>query len=91
MGQYQRTVSVRLCCLGPCAGLLYPIWQIYSTTRIFTVIAVTQILVGLDVTARYNCEVCMFDICFICGCDLIGHDPKVETVFELVSKPLRCT
>ncbi|KAI0278276.1 hypothetical protein BGY98DRAFT_1096840 [Russula aff. rugulosa BPL654] len=54
---------------------------IYSTTRIFTLIAVILTLVGLD-TLRYNCEVRMFHICFICGCDLIGYDPKVEIVFQ---------
>ncbi len=26
-------------------------------------------------------------IWFICGCDLIGHDPKVEYIFQFVSKP----
>ena len=45
-------------------------------------------LVGFNVTARYNCQVRICHICIICDCDLIGHDPKVEVVFELVSKPL---
>ena len=29
----------------------------------------------------------MFHIGIICGCDLIGHDLKVETVFQLVNNP----
>jgi hypothetical protein len=84
MGSYQ-------CTRGPGAGLVYPVWQIYSTTRIFTLIAVILTLVDIDDTARYNCEVRVIRICFICGGDLIGRDPKVKTVFLFVSKPLRCT
>jgi hypothetical protein len=80
MGPYQQTVL-----LG--ARLVYPVWQIYSTTRISTLIAVILTLVNLNYTGRYNCEVRMFYICFICGCDLTGHDPKVEAVLQFVSKP----
>ena len=84
MGSYQ-------CTPGLGAGPVYPVWQIYSTTRIFTLVAVILMLVGVDDTALYNCEVRMIHIYFICGGDLIRHDPKVKTVFLLVSKPLRCT
>ena len=70
---------------------MYTIWQIYSSTRIFTLIVVIQSLVGIDDTVRYDCKVCMIHVCFICGGDLIGRDPKVEAVFLLVSKPLHCT
>jgi hypothetical protein len=90
---YRWTIWVRINALflsGLSTGLVYHVWQIYSTTRISVLVAVPLTLVGLNVTARYNCEVHM-SICFICGCDLINHDPKVETVFQLVSKPLRCT
>jgi hypothetical protein len=90
---YRWTIWVRINALflfGLSTGLVYPVWQIYSTTRISVLVAVPLTLVGLNVTARYNCDVHM-SICFICGCDLINHDPKVETVFQLVSKPLRCT
>jgi hypothetical protein len=76
---------------SPGVGLVYPIWQIYFTTRVFTLIAVILTVVGIDVTARYNCEVRMILTCFICGGDLIGHVPKANTDFLLVSKPLRCT
>ena len=92
---YRWTIWVRVfllgfCGPGPGTGLVYPVWQIYSTTRIFTLIAVILSLVIFDVTtARYNCEVRMFYICFICCCDLIAHDPKVENVFQQVSKPPR--
>ncbi|KAF8504745.1 hypothetical protein F5888DRAFT_1886812 [Russula emetica] len=48
----------------------WTIW-IYSTTRIFTLISVILALVGVDVTGRYNCEVC--------------HDPKVRAVFLFFS------
>ena len=82
------TVSVEFRCPGPGAKL---VWQIYTLTRIFTLITIILTLVGLDATARYNCEVRGFYICFIGGCDLIGHDPKVRIVFELVSKFLLCT
>ena len=61
--------------------------QIYSTTRIFTLITVILSLVSFDDMAHYNCEVRMIRICFICGGDLIGRDPKVKTVFLFVSKP----
>ena len=70
---------------------MYLVWQIYSTTRIFTLVAVILTLVGVDDTARYNCEVRLIHTCFICGGDLIRHGPKVKTVFLLVSKPFRCT
>jgi hypothetical protein len=79
------------CTLGPGTGLVYPVWQIYSTTRIFTLIVVILSLVGVDDTVHYNCEVRVIRICFIYGGDLIGRDPKVKTVFLFVSKPLRCT
>ena len=79
---------LNFCCPGPGAGLIYSVWQIYSTTRISTLIAVILYLVRSDVTvARFNCEARMFHVCFICNCDLIDHDPKVESVFLLVSKP----
>jgi hypothetical protein len=42
-------------------------------------------LFSVDRTTRYNCEVSVFHVCFICARLLIGHNPKVETVFELVS------
>ena len=59
---------LNFCCPG--AGLIYSVWQIYSTTRIFTLIAVILSLVGFDVTAaRFNCEARMFHVCFICNCD----------------------
>jgi len=45
------------CTLGPGTGLVYPVWQIYSTTRIFTLIVVILSLVGVDDTVHYNCEV----------------------------------
>ena len=78
--------------LGPGAKLVYPIWQIYIITRIFTLIAIILTLMGMDDTARYDCEVRMFLIrCFICGCDLIGHDSKLRIVFQVVSEPFRCT
>jgi hypothetical protein len=56
-----------------------------------TLSAVVLSLVDIDVTtARYNCKVHVFPICFLCAHDLIvGRDPKVETFFELVSKLLR--
>ena len=60
MGPYQR-IS------GPVSRLVYPVWQIYSITRLFTLIAVILSLVGADVTVRYNCEVRMIHICFMCG------------------------
>ena len=80
MGSYQ-------CTPGPGAGLVYFFVQIYSTTRIFTLITVILSLVSFDDMAHYNCEVRMIRICFICGGDLIGRDPKVKTVFLFVSKP----
>jgi hypothetical protein len=86
MGSYQCTVSLGFRCPGLGAGLVYPVWQIYSTARISTLIAVILTLVGLN-TVRYNCEVRMFHICFICGCDLICYDWKVEIVFQFVSQP----
>ena len=91
MGSYQYTVSVGFRTPGPGAGLVYPFWQIYSTTRISTLVTVILTLVDINVMARYNCEVRMFHIRFICGCDLIGHDPKVEIIFQFVSKPSDAT
>jgi hypothetical protein len=87
MGSYQCTFSVESRCPSPGAELVYPVWQIYSTTRIFTLVAVILTLVGENVVGRYNCEVRMFYICYICGCDLMAHDPKAEIVFQFVSKP----
>ena len=85
MGSYQFTLP----CPDPGARLDYRIWQIYSTTRISTLVTVILGLVGVSVTSEINCQVRMFHIGF--KWDLIGHDPKVRTTFELVSKPLRCT
>lgn len=33
---------------------------------------------------------CVYSACFTCAADLIGRDTKVETVFELVSRPPGC-
>jgi hypothetical protein len=55
--------------------------------RISTLIAIILLLIIVDDEARYSCEVRMFYICFRCGSNLIAHDPKVEFVFLLVSKP----
>ena len=95
---FRWTVWVRvnaLFLLGFAAQILSrAVWQVYSTTRISTLVAVILVLVGVDVTVPSNCVVRMF-IYVICGCDLIVHDLKLETMFQLVSKPsglrLRCT
>jgi hypothetical protein len=71
---------------GPGAGLVYLVLQIYSTMRISTLISVILTLVILNVGARYNCGAHVH-IRFICGCDLMGHDPKAEVVFLFVSEP----
>ena len=55
--------------------------------RISTLMAVILTLVILNVEVRYNCEVRMSHIHFVCACDLIGHDPKAAIVFLFVSKP----
>ena len=47
------------------AGLIYSLWQIYSTTRISSVIGLIIVLYGLNVSTPYNCEVCKFHICLI--------------------------
>ena len=52
--------------LGPDAELVHPFWQIYIITRIFTLVAIILTLMGMDDTARYDCEVRMFHIrCFM--------------------------
>ena len=76
-------------CPDPGARLDYRVWQIYSITRISTLVTAALGLVGVDIINGINCQVRMFHIGFIWA--LIGHDPKVKVVFELVSKPLRCT
>jgi hypothetical protein len=53
-----------------------------------TLLTVVLSLVNIDVTARYNCKVRTFHICFLCAHEPICRDPKVETFFELVSKLL---
>jgi hypothetical protein len=50
-----------------------------------TLMAMILCLIGIDVTTQYNCEVRVFRVYFICTHALIGYDPKVETVFQLVS------
>jgi hypothetical protein len=49
-------------------------------------VAVVLYLVDIDVTGRYNCQVRAIHIYFLCAHDLIGRDPKVETIFVMVSK-----
>lgn len=46
--------------------------------------AVILCLVGINVTTRYNCQVRVFHVCFILAHVLIGHDPKVEVIFQFV-------
>ena len=70
VGQYGFVSMHSICwfhCPGPGAGLVYPVWQIYSTTRIFTLIAVILAVLDIDVTVQYNCEVRMIHIYFIWG------------------------
>ena len=55
--------------------------------RISTVMALILGLVFLNVEARYNCEVRISYIRFVCACDLISYDPKAAVVFLFVSKP----
>ena len=56
------------------------------TTRMATLVAMILCLIGIDVTTPFNCEVRVFQVCFICTHVLIGYDyPKVETIFQLVS------
>lgn len=42
--------------------LIYYVWQIYSTSRIVTIISLTIILAGIDDPTPYNCEVSVVQI-----------------------------
>ena len=82
--------AIRAFCWASCPALsvlliCLPL-QIYFTTRIATLLAVVLCLVNVDVMTRYNCKVCAFHICFLCAHSLICRDPKVVTIFVIVSE-----
>jgi len=60
---------------------------IYFTTRIATLMAVVLALIGINLTADTIVRCVHSAACFTCDHKLIVRDPKVETIFELVSKP----
>src|SRR6266436_4652596 len=57
MGPYRCALSIGLHFSSLNAGLIYSRCQIYSTTRIASVMSLVICLYGLNVSTPYNCEV----------------------------------
>ena len=66
LGPYRCVLFIALHCSALSAGLIYPHLEIYSTTRIASVICLAVCLYGLNVSTPYNCEVRVLHIDITC-------------------------